>query len=209
MFHVVLLGDSIFDNASYVPGKPAVIDQLRIGLADAGRATLLAVDGSVIEHVSEQIREVPDDATHLVISAGGNDALTESPILRERCQSVAEALELLEEARRRFRANYRAMLEAVAALGKPTAVCTVYDQIPGLESADSVALGIFNEVILREAISFGAPIIDLRLVCSRRDDFSPLSPIEPSVAGGSKITRAIKDLVRTHDFQKRSSRVYV
>ena len=29
MNHVVLLGDSIFDNASYVPGKPPVIEQLR------------------------------------------------------------------------------------------------------------------------------------------------------------------------------------
>jgi hypothetical protein len=29
MKHVVLLGDSIFDNTVYVPGKPAVIEQLR------------------------------------------------------------------------------------------------------------------------------------------------------------------------------------
>ena len=29
MRHAVLLGDSIFDNLSYVPGKPAVIEQLR------------------------------------------------------------------------------------------------------------------------------------------------------------------------------------
>ena len=32
MSHVVLLGDSIFDNASYVPGRPAVIDQMRTSL---------------------------------------------------------------------------------------------------------------------------------------------------------------------------------
>ena len=32
MGHVVLLGDSIFDNGRYVPGEPAVIDQLRSAL---------------------------------------------------------------------------------------------------------------------------------------------------------------------------------
>jgi len=29
MTHLVLLGDSIFDNAAYVAGAPAVIDQVR------------------------------------------------------------------------------------------------------------------------------------------------------------------------------------
>ena len=42
MGHVVLLGDSIFDNARYVPDRPPVIDQLRQALPRgcevAGRA---------------------------------------------------------------------------------------------------------------------------------------------------------------------------
>jgi hypothetical protein len=45
MPHAILLGDSIFDNERYVPGGPTVIDQLRTGLPDAWKATLLAVDG--------------------------------------------------------------------------------------------------------------------------------------------------------------------
>ncbi len=32
MNHIVLLGDSIFDNARYVPGGPSVIEHLRRGL---------------------------------------------------------------------------------------------------------------------------------------------------------------------------------
>src|SRR4051812_3797588 len=42
MGHVVLLGDSIFDNAAYVGGRPAVIDQVRAGLPDGWHATLNA-----------------------------------------------------------------------------------------------------------------------------------------------------------------------
>ena len=34
MGHVILLGDSIFDNARYVPGGPSVIEQLRRALPD-------------------------------------------------------------------------------------------------------------------------------------------------------------------------------
>ena len=43
------------------------------------------------------------------------------------------------------------MLQALSAVGKPVAVCTVYDTIPGLGAAEHSALGGFNEVILREA----------------------------------------------------------
>ena len=32
MPHLTLLGDSIFDNAAYVAGSPAVIDQVRMNL---------------------------------------------------------------------------------------------------------------------------------------------------------------------------------
>src|SRR5262245_18935153 len=71
MSHVVLLGDSIFDNARYVPDHPAVIDQLRRGLSAGWKATLLAVDGSCLDHIPEQLGNIPDDATHLVVSVGG------------------------------------------------------------------------------------------------------------------------------------------
>src|SRR3712207_2336551 len=45
MSHVVLLGDSIFDNAAYVRGGPDVIRQLQGVLPAGWKATLRAVDG--------------------------------------------------------------------------------------------------------------------------------------------------------------------
>lgn len=208
MSHVVLLGDSIFDNARYVPGHPAVIDQLRRGLPAGWKATLLAIDGSCMEHVPEQMRKLPSDATHLVVSIGGNDALMESPMLNDRCSSVGEAMAAMHTVRERFRSTYRDMLTVVLAAGRPTAACTVYDKIPGLSPSDSGALAGFNEVILAEAIRAALPIVDLRLVCGHAADYSSLSPIEPSMAGGAKITRVIADLVTTHDFACGRSIVY-
>jgi len=92
MGHVVLLGDSIFDNARYVPDRPPVIDQLRQSLPRGWTASLLAVDGQITDDVANQLKELPLDATHLFVSAGGNDALGESTILGEAASTVEKAL---------------------------------------------------------------------------------------------------------------------
>lgn len=73
--HIVLAGDSIFDNGAYVPDGPPLVDVLRGALGDSGKATLLAVDGSVSIMVPPQFKDIPKDADRLFISSGGNDAL--------------------------------------------------------------------------------------------------------------------------------------
>jgi hypothetical protein len=192
MGHVILLGDSIFDNARYVPGGPSVVQHLSRALPAGWRATLLAVDGSVAANVSGQLGRLPSDATHLVVSAGGNDALGHSALIhRERAGSFAEVLHRLGEICTEFQAEYRAMLQAVIERGLPTIACTVYDAIPGLELPDLTGLRLFNEVILREAFRAGLSVIDLRLICREAADYASTSPIEPSALGGGKIARAL------------------
>jgi hypothetical protein len=208
MGHVVLVGDSIFDNARYVPDHPPVVEQVRMCLPQGWRASLLAVDGHVVEDVSRQLMRLPPDTTHLFVSAGGNDALGKSGILNDAACTVGEALGILHEVRMRFRDVYRDMLQALSAAGRPTTVCTVYDAIPGLGPAEQAALAGFNEIILREAFVAGLPVLDLRLVCDHPADYSHVSPIEPSVRGGSKIARLIAEVATTHDFGRRRSVVY-
>lgn len=209
MGHVVLLGDSIFDNARYVPDRPAVIEQVRRGLPAGWHPTLLAVDGHVVADVRWQLSRMPADATHLFISVGGNDALGERGILHQTVGSVADALVVLNDMQDQFRKDYHETLRSVLALGKPTAVCTVYDAVPGLESEARIALGLFNEVILRAAFMAGLPVIDLRLVCTHSSDYSPVSPIEPSVTGDAKIARLIAEIATTHDFGQSRSAAYM
>jgi hypothetical protein len=209
MGHVVLLGDSILDNARYVPDRPPVIDQLRQALPRGWHASLLAVDGHTTEDVASQLKRLPSDATHLFVSAGGNDALGESSILGEAACTVGDALGVVQAARARFRESYRAMLRALQACEKPAAVCTIYDAVPGLGPAEQAALAGFNEGILREAFAAGLPVIDLRLVCDQPSDYSHVSPIEPSVVGGAKIARVIAEVATTHDFGGRRSMIYI
>ncbi|MCY3017631.1 MAG: SGNH/GDSL hydrolase family protein [Planctomycetota bacterium] len=210
MPHVVLLGDSIFDNAAYVPGEPDVIAQLRRALPSAWQATLCAVDGSVIADVISQCRSLPTDATHLVVSAGGNDALGHAGLLSETASSVAEALGKLAGASARFERDYRAMLQHVLARKLPTAVCAIYyPRFPETRAQRLAvaALTHFNDCIIKLASQAGVPLLDLRLICNEDSDYA--NPIEPSAAGGEKICTAIVRMLKDHDFTRRRTEVYV
>lgn len=209
MGHIVLLGDSIFDNARYVPEGPAVIDHLRGSLPGGWNATLRAVDGSVTDDVAGQLEQLPPDASHLFVSAGGNDALGHAAVFAQSVATFAEALDQLEGLHAGFEAAYRTMLARLAARRLPAAVCTVYDAIPGLAPSERAGLCVFNDVILREAARVGLPVIDLRLVCTEASDYSSLSPIEPSRLGGRKIALAIGRVVAQHDFEAGGCRIYV
>ena len=98
---------------------------------------------------------------------------------------------------------------AVAKAKLPTTVCTIYDRIPGLDPAARTALAAINEAILRETAAAGLPVIDLRLVCSEPGDYSHVSSIEPSAAGGAKIARLIAEIATTHDFSQGRSVIYL
>jgi len=104
--HVVLLGDSVFDNKAYVGGEPDVVAHLRGQLPDRWRATLAAVDGTTAGSLLGQLSRVPADATHLVVSIGGNDVLRQEATLGERVRSVGEGLARLAVSRERFRQDY-------------------------------------------------------------------------------------------------------
>ena len=193
MPHVVLLGDSIFDNAAYVRGGPDVVAQLREALPDGWRATLAAVDGAVITGVTRQLARVPSDATHLVVSAGGNDALGHSDLLDRPARSSAQVLGLLADAVEAFEARYRTMLGSELARGLPTTVCTIYNGNlgPPADRLAAVALAVFDDAIVRVAGEHGVPVIELRRVCTEAGDYA--NPIEPSVQGGRKIACALAE----------------
>jgi lysophospholipase L1-like esterase len=207
--HIVLLGDSIFDNAAYVPGGPDVVHQLRERLPNGWRATLGAVDGSVITSVARQLHQLPPDASHLIVSVGGNDALGHAGTLDEGARSMAEALDRMAGIRDQFERDYGAMLEGVLERGLPTAVCTIYDPRfpdPLRRRLAAIGLTIFNDCITREAFLRALPLMDLRLICDEDEDFA--NPIEPSVRGGAKIAAAIAALTAEHDFARHRSEVF-
>jgi hypothetical protein len=192
--HVVLLGDSVFDNAAYVGRDPDVRRQLKDVLPKGSQVTLAARDGAVITDVASQLHGLPRDATHLIISVGGNDALLASGVLEERATSVSHALEKLAAIADRFSRDYSSMLGRAFAGALPMAVCTIYEpRFPQLarRRVAATALTLLNDCITREAFSRRLTLIDLRLICDRDEDFT--NEIEPSASGGAKIARAIAE----------------
>jgi hypothetical protein len=209
MSHVVLLGDSILDNAAYVGGGPDAAQQLKQQLPAGWQVTLRAIDGSVIRDVHRQVERLPRDATHLVLSVGGNDTLGHAGILSEPSASVAEVLARLADLADAFEARYHALLAAVLESGLPTAVCSVYYPNfpdPVVQRLAVAALTLFNDAILRQAFTAGLPVLDLRLICNEPGDYA--NPIEPSVQGGAKIAQAITQVVTEHDFRRGRSVVF-
>ena len=192
MPHVVLLGDSIFDNAAYVRGGPDVVTHLRGLMPVKWQATLSAIDGATTHSMPIQYGRIPVDATHLVLSLGGNDALMSVDILDRRVSSAAEAIGMLADMRDAFAARYQGVLNELRGRGLPLTVCTIYEgnfEDARMQRLAGTALTVFNDAILRQAVRAGLQLIELRLVCSDPADYA--NPIEPSVHGGAKIARAI------------------
>ena len=192
MPHIVLLGDSIFDNRAYTSGEPDVITHLQNVLPDTWTATLLAVDGATTRGVPSQTERVPEEATHLAVSVGGNDALANIDLLSMPARSTGDALALFGARVEEFEAQYRGALAPVARLRRELTLCTIYNgALPDRQEAAlaRIALMLFNDAIVRAAFDLHASLVDLRLVCSEPADYA--NPIEPSGPGGLKIARAV------------------
>lgn len=207
MQHITLLGDSIFDNATYVAGAPSVIEQVRRHLPLDWQATLLAVDGDTTKEVLQQFQRLPEGTTHLVLSVGGNDALGCIARLSAQTTTVQQALVTLTDIKSDFQQNYHALLAALLSSGIPLMVCTIYDRVPGLADELRTGIGIFNDVILSESIQHGIPVLDLRMICTEPSDYSSISPIEPSSQGGEKIAKRLVTAVLAHDFEATDCRI--
>ncbi|MEO0783385.1 MAG: SGNH/GDSL hydrolase family protein [Pseudomonadota bacterium] len=192
--HICLMGDSIFDNDGYIPGEPGVIEQMRRSIPKSWTAFKVAVDGDCIEDIPNQLEKVPAHITDIVVSIGGNDLMK----FRHLLARVAEGEQLedvIASPLADFEIAYGWMLDSVAEHGTKVTVCTIYTAIPFAEPemrdhAPS-AIGAFNAIILRLAEARGLSVIRLDQACTENDDFSDMSPIEPSSKGGQKIVDAI------------------
>jgi lysophospholipase L1-like esterase len=225
MAHIILCGDSIFDNSPYVqPDEPDVTTQVNALLPEDSKATRLAVDGDVTENIYRQLQSLPNDATHLFISVGGNDALGGINVFSEPVANVGEALIYVNTMRNQFETRYKEMLQHALSQQLPLTVCSVYyprfhsqnlervfpdgNRVNGetLQQMAMAALANFNDAIFRQAFQLKVPLIDLRVLCDEDADFA--NPIEPSAVGGQKIARAIVDMLDSSKGSANKTTVY-
>lgn len=226
MKHIVLLGDSIFDNLRYVePDEQDVPHQLRTLVKDDCKVTNSAVDGDVIKDIVNQLNNLPSDATHLFLSVGGNDGLGQISSFDEPVDTIGDALQKMYLIGEDFKKSYSEMLDSVLAHKLPTAVCNIYyprfhvkslNRMQGYmseyangEQKQEMAMAaetIFNDIIMFEVFKRKLPLIDLRVLCNDDQDFA--NPIEPSCIGGMKIAKTINKIVNEHSFDSNACGVY-
>jgi hypothetical protein len=213
MPHLALLGDSIFDNAAYTNGGPDVVSQVRNLLPAEWAASLLAVDGSMTGNIADQVQKPPKDCTHLVLSVGGNNALAEASRLGISFfgmtnEPTSRALDSLADISDAFESEYRSAVDTCLRHRLPLSVCTIYNGCfpdKSYQRIASLALTIFNDVIIRVAVEHDLPVIDLRLICATPADYA--NPIEPSSAGGEKIAKAIVSIVTGREDEMHVTRI--
>jgi hypothetical protein len=206
--HVILFGDSIFANRAYTHGAPDVISHLRGFLPGGWRATLLALDGATASGLTIQLKQMPADATRLVVAIGGNDALANIDLLSFPASSSAQVLATFATRLAEFEVVYRHAIRQLVSLQRPATICTIYNgALPEHEARLArIGLMMFNDTILRTAFDERLDVIELRAVCHELRDYA--NPIEPSGAGGRKIALAIATALGVANNRAAPSRVW-
>jgi lysophospholipase L1-like esterase len=194
---LVLLGDSILDNAPYTGPAPDTTRHLRQQLGGDWTVERLARDGAVMSDVRFQLAQLGERADCIVLSIGGNDALEHVDLLERRASSAAQLFGALADIADRFATAYLEVAKAVAARTPRLILCTIYEP-PLLDRTTArlarVPLGVLNDRIVQLASCLGLEVLDLRSVCTAASDF--VQQIEPSARGAAKIAIAIAALVR-------------
>ena len=224
---LLLLGDSIIDNKSYVlDGELDVTEHLK--KLYSGQPDILitnnAVDGDTmfnLEYEHLESEEV-ENASHIVISIGGNDLLHNISFLQKTSQ-LSEVLgkdarigkwgakELNPSRNRVFEETYFEIIQPftkqyetiVANLSNHRAkllLCTVYegdlvdsDEFSDVNNSSKTMVSLFNDIVYRTANKYSADVLELREIFVRPEDYA--NPIEPSHIGGGKLAKAIQKWV--------------
>lgn len=195
--HVVLLGDSTLDNGRYLniaSGELSVEKQLTKRCVEKGwEMTVLAQDGSMLEDVLlRQLPLIPDHATHVVLSASGNDLLALLNQMVVANFTASSMYGAIVTGLREVSDRYRDVLQALRSLGCHLACCTVYR--PNFnhmffKSLAIFSLGLHNSRLKGICQDLECSVIDLANMFDCREDFA--NPLELSTRGGSKLVENV------------------
>jgi hypothetical protein len=192
---LVLVGDSILDNAPYTHPEPDTTAHLRRMLPD-WTVVRLAQDGAVMNDIAFQLAQLNDRVTTAVLSVGGNDAVEHIGVLERRATSSADVLADLLGIADQFSKRYESVAGSLAKYADRTILCTIYEvQLEPAHFAKlaRVPLALLNDRIVRVASRLGLDVLELRTVCTEPSDF--ILQIEPSAQGAAKIAKAIGELM--------------
>jgi hypothetical protein len=176
MSRVVLLGDSILDNAPYTAPHPDTTAHLSRILGPGWDAERLAQDGATMGGMRSQLERLDGRADIAVLSIGGNDVTAHIGMLDQPASRSSEVLRDLSVIHDAFTASYEMVAGAVADRAERVILCTIYEvrlePEPYAELA-RIPLAVLNDQIVRIGARLGFDVLELRAVCTDPSDFCP------------------------------------
>lgn len=185
--NIVLLGDSMLENANYV-NKDRSVSELVKNYADSKDYNFynFATDGAVIQNVLHkifkltrgQIKKLNKHKTHIFLSIGGNDILKmNQPIEVSGLVSIfIKYINLIKLIKSRLP---NARLTVLNLYTPPVSWIEIY----------RVYIKQWNNSLEQKKYKYHFNIIDVNKLLFAKEDF--IRDIEPSVTGGQKIVDAI------------------
>jgi lysophospholipase L1-like esterase len=175
------MGDSVLNNANYVPAGKSVYDSLKTKLS---KVINLAKDGATINDLYEQLDKIPVDLnntnTYIFISAGGNDILNK--------RSELSSTEI-----RRLFDSYMDFLKALRIkLGSAKInLLNLYLPVNPRYQAYKTSIEQWNQLLQASSNKVGEMynVVDLYGLLTTPEDF--VYDIEPSESGSDKIAYVI------------------
>ena len=179
--NIVLIGDSVLNNANYVPSEKSVVDILK---TKTQKVFNFAKDGATISDCYGQLDKIPTDLnttdTYVFISAGGND------ILNKRGQLDSS------EIRKLFN-SYMDFIKALRVkLGSAKInICNLYLPANPRYNTYKSSIEEWNQLITENSSKIGEMynIINVDTLITTPDDF--VYDIEPSEIASQKIANVI------------------
>lgn len=181
MENIILVGDSILNNANYVSPGLTVYDLIK---SKHSNVEIYAADNSAIKDVIKQVENIPDKFntknTYVFISAGGNDILNLS--IHQDSDTTKKLFDM-----------YLLLIKAIKQRLPNANIISLniyYPPNPYYKIFYST-VELWNNLLKKHKDINGFSLIDINKLLTDEDDFT--HDIEPSDIGGEKIANAIVD----------------
>ena len=204
MNRVVLFGDSIIDNKTYVShGEFSVLEHLE----NISNYEYIQVDydgHTTFDVQNKQLHlSTIEKPSHIVLSVGGNDLLQNLSYLSNGpISNVNEAVtgiqqHIFEPLKQRF----ETIIEELSSQRANLLICTVYegdlgrtDEFKDVLDSSKIMVSSFNDIVYKTAKKYNADVLELREIFISSDDYA--NPIEPSHIGGEKLAKSIVEWIK-------------
>ena len=189
--NIVVLGDSVFDNRSYVSSTASI--PYLLGEHEYLNTKMYAKDGAKIEDLNSQLqqclKEIDDNNETLFISIGGNNILTfktsKKENKNEEQKNIGRFVDTIFGYYRNILKNYDFKCNLV--------LCNIYVPYSEKNSVYEKCIHVWNNKLSSFAENNNYKVMKLDKLLYKKEDFA--DNLEPSKIGGEKIVKNMLNFI--------------